>query len=692
MIGRALREAGIGFQLLHCGSSPVAINTQRSGIYEGISFEYTTTVKRPKNRLVRWLTYMWAIVVLTARLVRLRSVRHHTLVYLYAMMGPINLYTGVLCRILGLPVVQEFCEWFPGEPTCSSFTKWLHKGSMFKLATGALVISRTIEERVRQCCATANPDLLIHRVPAIVDARMFAAATPMENSSVWSDPNFVYCGTWSKDIPFLVRALALVKHSGYRCRLTIVGIDHSGPILAYAAEKGLSREDIVVTACVDRRSLASFYYKCAAALLLPFWDDDRSITRFPNKISEYLASGRPVISCCVGELAHILTDRVNAYLGEPGNEREFADRMISVLQDPDRANQIGAAGQQICFNHLDYRAHVSGLTKFFLACIAHHRERRLASKKHYIRNLHTNLRNFFCGLLALGLMASGRVRGAKKRALGSGVITAIYFHKPNRQLFTRCVRWLIQCGYTFIDLNELTEILHNGKASPRGAVWLSFDDGCKELLENVIPLIHERNIPVTLFIPSGIVEGDGRFPWMVGTTSSMLREAVENSAAANGVRDAMTIPEVKQVARLPQVTIGSHTVHHAVTTNLSDDTIRFELGESRRALELWTRAEVKSFAYPEGRSDGRESAFLAETGYRLAATTENSFVTAETNPYRVPRFSVADEITFPEAICNMVGVWRPTIDPLINFLQRVKFQASKTDYVASFGPSHRRLT
>jgi glycosyltransferase involved in cell wall biosynthesis/peptidoglycan/xylan/chitin deacetylase (PgdA/CDA1 family) len=694
MIGRALSVAGIGFHLLHCGSSPVAINTQRAGIYEGVSFEYTTTVKRPKNRLVRLLTYTWAIVVLTARLVRLRPVRHHTLVYLYAMMGPINLYTGIVCRILGLPVVQEFCEWFPGEPACSSFTKWLHKGSMFKLATGALVISRMIEERVRQCCSAANPDLLIHRVPAIVDARMFAGATPMRECAAESVPTFVYCGTWSKDIPFLIDALVHVKQSGYQCRLTIVGIDQSGPIQAYAAGKGLSREDIVVAGSVDRRSLASFYYKAAAALLLPLWSDDRSVTRFPNKISEYLASGRPVISCRIGELAHILTDQANAYLGEPGNERDFADRMISVLRDPDRANQIGAAGQRTCFDHLDYRAHVSGLAKFFLACIAHHRERHFATEKmQYVSNLHSKLRNFFCAMVALGLIASGRVRREKKRALSTGVITAIYFHKPNRQLFARCIKWLTRSGYTFIDANELIEILHDRKTGPRGAVWLSFDDGCKELLEDAIPLIHQLNVPVTLFIPSGIVEGDGRFPWMLSKKSSIVYEARANYTANNGVRDAMTISEVKQLANLPQVTIGSHTVHHAVTTNLSEDRIRFELGESRRALELWTPAQVKSFAYPEGQYDGRESMFLLEIGYRLAATTENGFITAETNPYRVPRFSVADEITFPEAICNMVGVWRPTIDPLIHFLQRVKkSQASKTHYAASFRPSRRRET
>jgi poly-beta-1,6-N-acetyl-D-glucosamine N-deacetylase len=673
MVGKTLREAGIGFHLIHCGPSPVGINTERSGVCEGISFEYTTSVKRPDNRLTRFLVYIRAAFGLTVRLARLRQAPHNTLIYSYIMMGPMNLYLGLICGVLGLPMVQELCEWWPGEPTCSAFTKWLHKRSMFRLATGVQVISKEIEERVMQRCADANPDLLIHRLPAIVDAQLFANASPIDRSDQ-SVPNFLYCGTWLKDAFFLIRTFALVRRSGYRCTMTIVGFDQGGPVLEYAMEKGLSREDIVVRPCVDRPTLGG-HYKTATALLSPLADDDRSITRFPNKICEYLASGQPVVSCQIGDLTSFLTDRVNAYLAKPGDERDFADKMIAVLEDPDRAKQIGEAGQEVCLTRLDYRAHVAGLRNFFGQCIEQYEERRLA-RKHtsQMHRVHMVLRNAFCGLVALGLIASGRVRRSKKRAFREDTVTAIYLHKPNSKLFGRCIAWLMKHGYTFISADELLEVLSTGKAPRRGAVWLSFDDGCKELLENVLPLVRQRKIPVTLFIPSGIVGGDGLFPWLHGKSST---EAGTTASAGNRGRDSMSLEQLKQVASWPEVTIGSHTVSHAVTVNLEEENARFELGGSKRTLESWIGNEIKCFAYPEGRFAGREREFLVEFGYRLAATTENSFVTRETNPYRVPRFSVADEISFPEAICNMVGVWRPAIDPLINVLQLRKDSGRK---------------
>jgi len=137
-------------------------------------------------------------------------------------------------------------------------------------------------------------------------------------------------------------------------------------------------------------------------------------------------------------------------------------------------------------------------------------------------------------------------------------------------------------------------------------VWLSFDDGCKELLENVLPLVRQRKIPVTLFIPSGIVEGDGLFPWLHGMTSTEMRD--RNASARKSGRDSMTVAKMRQVAGWPEVTIGSHTVSHAVMTSLKEEKARFELGESKRTLESWTGADVKCFAFPEGRFDGRDYA------------------------------------------------------------------------------------
>jgi glycosyltransferase involved in cell wall biosynthesis len=382
MVGKALQESGIGLQVLHCGPSPIAINRQKVGVYEGIPFQYTTCVRRPENRLARLLVYLWALVGLTLRLAQCWPARRSTLVYLYVQDGALNLYAGALCQLLKLAVVQEFCEWLPGQLNPSpAFNAWLYRKRIFKAATGALVISKAIEERVRERCAEACPHLLVRRVGVMVDAHRFATASAVTHSSNTPVPNFVWCGTWLNDVFFLIRAFALVKLQGYECKLTIIGVcgEESGPaLLDYAQQHGLSARDLVLAGCVDERTLAGCY-KAATGLLMPLWNDDKSITRLPNKMGEYLASGRPVVTCNVGDLTDFLLDDINARLAEPGSERGFADSMINLLQDPNRATEMGAAGQQICFAQLDYRAHASGLATFFLQCIEHHNRERLDS-------------------------------------------------------------------------------------------------------------------------------------------------------------------------------------------------------------------------------------------------------------------------------------------------------------------------
>lgn len=266
------------------------------------------------------------------------------------------------------------------------------------------------------------------------------------------------------------------------------------------------------------------------------------------------------------------------------------------------------------------------------------------------------VRNLCCGVLAAILIATGRVRRAQKKALSRPVVTALYFHKPEAKLFLGCIRWLRRHGYTFISATELSAFLYQRASLPPGAVWLSFDDGCSELLKNVLPAVRLYNIPVTLFIPSGIVEGNGRFPW--------LRDAPSG-------RHAITVEELQTIAGYPEVTIGSHTVSHADLRCCPETELYRELCESRRMLEEWTGRTVDCLSYPYGFFDERTMQAARAAGYKVAVTTENASITPNANPYLVPRFSVANAITFPEMVCNAVGIWGPAINPLKELVQRI---------------------
>ncbi len=276
--------------------------------------------------------------------------------------------------------------------------------------------------------------------------------------------------------------------------------------------------------------------------------------------------------------------------------------------------------------------------------------------------------HWFAYALAALMIVSGRVRLARKKAFAAGVVSAIYFHKPNRRLALQCLNWLTRMGYKFVSADDVLAMLKHGRALPRGSVWLSFDDGWRDLLTTVLPVIRQRRIPVTLFIPSGIVEGDGRYPWLHDPAHPGY--SLRHRLPKNGRREAITVAELREIARYPEVTIGSHTVSHPRTTCCDEKRLRHEIGECKRQLQSWIGKEVKFFAYPEGRSDGRETPLLIEFGYEMAVTTESGLIARGLDPYRLPRFSVGDDVSFPQAICSMVGVWRPVVDRLADACRR----------------------
>ena len=76
------------------------------------------------------------------------------------------------------------------------------------------------------------------------------------------------------------------------------------------------------------------------------------------------------------QLHDFLVDGVNAYVSKPGDERSFADNMMAVLRDPCRATEVGAHGQRICIERMDYRSHIDGLAGYFVNCIEGRRQIR----------------------------------------------------------------------------------------------------------------------------------------------------------------------------------------------------------------------------------------------------------------------------------------------------------------------------
>ncbi len=93
---------------------------------------------------------------------------------------------------------------------------------------------------------------------------------------------------------------------------------------------------------------------------------------FPSKLTEYLSSGKPVVVTSVGEIPDYLIDNEHAFLSEPNNAEEFADRLTYALHNYENALSVGERGKELTSHVFNYKFQASRMIDFI---------KRLSSKE-----------------------------------------------------------------------------------------------------------------------------------------------------------------------------------------------------------------------------------------------------------------------------------------------------------------------
>ena len=217
---------------------------------------------------------------------------------------------------------------------------------------------------------------------------------------------------------------------------------------------------------------------------------------------------------------------------------------------------------------------------------------------------------------------------------------------------------LVGARYRFVDLEEGSEPSKEKKAV------VTFDDGYADNLHTALPILQELGIPATFFISTGFIGTEYLYPpdaldayfstepplaasqglqelvglgywkaleklasteessyWqLLGELSALVRSSV---LGQDPLRRPMTGKELSDLADVPGVTIGPHTVTHRRLSSLSREDYS---GEVTRSI-AWLHSEGvetgKFFAYPFGQKPDMvpsASSAMREQGYEPLTT------------------------------------------------------------------------
>ncbi len=269
-----------------------------------------------------------------------------------------------------------------------------------------------------------------------------------------------------------------------------------------------------------------------------------------------------------------------------------------------------------------------------------------------------------------------------------GAPAELWKQLPNRDFYLdttfldEFLGYLKKRGWDVVTIEEAMRRSRNGKGR---FVNFSVDDCYRDTYEHVVPLFRRHNVPVTLFVTTGIP--DGTLPlWAAGLEDTLLNndsvmledgavqvpdfaakqaafyriaDSWDGSQAAKSYekfcelnsidmkamhwKHAITWEMLEELRDDPLVEIGGHTVTHARISFLSPEGAMFELKGCRDRLVERLGIPARHFAFPYGRSGDcgtRDFAIARDAGYASASTTRKGLVLEGQDPYSLPRCTI----------------------------------------------------
>lgn len=144
-----------------------------------------------------------------------------------------------------------------------------------------------------------------------------------------------------------------------------------------------------------------------------------------------------------------------------------------------------------------------------------------------------------------------------------------------------------------------------GGANPERNVFLTFDDGFRDVFEHALPILREHGFRAMLFLVADLIGKTNEWQQRAG-------DVVEPLMDEGQIREWLAAGHE----------IGSHTRTHPHLTRLPPEEAREEIVASKKKLEDRFGVAVEHFCYPYGDWNPAVRDLVAAAGYRSACTTE----------------------------------------------------------------------
>jgi glycosyltransferase involved in cell wall biosynthesis len=313
---------------------------------------------RPKKFLKRFFFKLFSPIFEFWAFRNLNKSKKIDWVNVYTQYFGLCLFYYFLSKIFRFKTILHYVEIrseFKNRNLFLKLNDFLYDNYVMFLFDRYLPISRFLDEYLKE--KNVNVNTLI--IPPICDFGQFKSLKCHNNIA---DSYFLYCGSsaYTEVILFIIEAFEKIKTDN-SVKLYLV---LNGPIsvqIKELLERNFGR--IKLFSKLDYNELICLY-KNSIALLIPLRNTKQDEARFPQKICEYLASGKIVISTNFGEVRWYFKDMENSLIANDYDVTAYSEKMDWVFLNSQNLKAIEERAYKTGKDFFDINAYRKSIKLF----------------------------------------------------------------------------------------------------------------------------------------------------------------------------------------------------------------------------------------------------------------------------------------------------------------------------------------
>lgn len=350
-IALGMKEAGCTVTMIDNMHGTKGVLSIKKGVsHHGIPYIIFPRIGK-YTAFLRNIPYLWS----TLKTLKQKKDKNHIIMGM--MDYPLFIIVAFMGIILGYKRSTLFHEWHIGIKHTNYFWKieaYLKDKTFGYFLNAIFPIGHYLQQKALKF---QKPMLL---VPVLASFERKINNCPQKD-------HFTFCG----HAAYLIRNQIILDafkeviklHPNIKLILILVGAESQKNEIKKILQNKNINNSVEIKSKLPQNELYSIY-DSSLGLLIPL--DPNSLqdkARFSQKIAEYTASHRPIITSNVGEIPYYFKNNESAII-VPFTPKGYAEGMLSLIEDIDNNNIIGENGYQVGYLNFNYKKAGNNIKNF----------------------------------------------------------------------------------------------------------------------------------------------------------------------------------------------------------------------------------------------------------------------------------------------------------------------------------------